>query len=299
MKIKNLIAPLFVMLLWGLLFPTVKLGMKTYGVESLGDILVFAGLRFAVCGAVICLFALFRDKSSYKDAKSSILPILLSGLFAVVLHYSFTYSALNLCESSKTALIKQTGALLYVCFSFVFFKEDKPTWKKIIGAVLGFLGIVAVSGDNMGISFGIGEFLVICASFCTVFSNVAGKKALERVAPVTMTGISQFFGGIVLLAVGFLLGGKARITLEKSYIFALICVASILSYCLWFGAVKKGELSKLFIIKFAEPVFACVFSALMIGENVLKIQYLAGFLLISFGIVLSELRSPLEKSRNT
>ena len=79
-------------------------------------------------------------------------------------------------------------------------------------------------------------------------------------------------------------------TLEKSYVFALICIASVISYCLWFGAVKKGELSKLFIIKFAEPVFACIFGAIMIGEEVLKIQYLIGFLLISFGIYISNLR---------
>ena len=111
-----------------------------------------------------------------------------------------------------------------------------------------------------------------------------------------MTGGSQLFGGALLLAVGVVLGGKVRISFEKSYIFALICIASVISYCLWFGAVKKGELSKLFIIKFAEPVFACIFSALVIGENVLKIQYLVGFLLICFGILLSELSSGLEKT---
>ena len=84
MKAKNLVTPLFVMLLWGFLFPTVKLGMKTYGVKSLGDILLFAGLRFTVCGIIICLFALLRDKPSYKIEKSAVLPMLCSGLFAVV-----------------------------------------------------------------------------------------------------------------------------------------------------------------------------------------------------------------------
>ena len=290
MKAKNLVTPIFVMLLWGFLFPTVKLGMKTYGVKSLGDILLFAGLRFTVCGIIICLFALLRDKPSYKIEKSAVLPMLCSGLFAVVLHYGFTYTALTYCDSSKTALIKQVGALLYVCFSFVFFREDKPTWYKLTGAALGFVGIAAVNWGKTGISFGLGEFLVICASFCTVFANVTGKNALKTVAPVTMTGISQLFGGAVLLAVGLALGGKVYMTLEKSYIFALICIASVISYCLWFGAVKKGELSKLFIIKFAEPVFACIFGAIMMGEEVLKIQYLIGFLLISFGIYISNLR---------
>ncbi len=275
------------MLLWGSLFPMVKMGYSAYGVRSTGDILLFAGVRFTVCGALICLFALFRDRRSYKDAKTSMLPILLAGLFAIILHYGFTYTGLSLTDSSKTALIKQIGALLYVCFSFLFFKEDKPTWQKLLGAVLGFSGIIAINWGKSGFSFGIGEILIIGASFCTVFSNVISKKALSKVAPVTMTGISQLFGGIVLLAAGLMLGGNMTFNISKWYIFAYICAASTVSYCLWFGAVKKGELSKLFIIKFAEPIFACIFSAILLGEEIFKIQYLAAFVLISVGIVIS------------
>ena len=59
------------------------------------------------------------------------------------------------------------------------------------------------------------------------------------------------------------------------------------SYCVWCGTVKSGELSKLFIIKFAEPIFACIFGALILGENIWQIQYLIAFLLISGGILLS------------
>ena len=52
------------------------------------------------------------------------------------------------------------------------------------------------------------------------------------------------------------------------------------------AGVKKENLSKLFIIKFSEPLFACLFGALILNENILKWQYLIAFLLISFGIVL-------------
>ena len=69
-----------------------------------------------------------------------------------------------------------------------------------------------------------------------------------------------------------------------------ICVASIVSYCIWFGIVKNGELSKLFIIKFAEPVFACIFGALILGEDIWKIQYLIAFLLISGSIWFSNMK---------
>ena len=276
------------MLLWGSLFPMVKLGFSAYEVNSTADIFLFAGIRFTICGGVISIFAAIRDKESYCPIKGSVFPILLSGIFAIVLHYGFTYLGLELTDSSKTALIKQIGALFYVCFSFLFIKEDTPSVKKIFAAMVGFLGIVVLNINSEGVSFSVGDLLILCASFCTVFSNVISKKVFQRVSPITSTGISQLFGGIVLLAVGFAMGGNVQFQWNASlWIMTYICIASIVSYCIWFGIVKNGELSKLFIIKFAEPVFACIFGALILGENIWRLQYLFAFLFISGSIWIS------------
>ena len=287
-KNKTLWLALLTMLLWGSLFPMVKLGFSAYNVNSTADILLFAGIRFAICGGVICIYSAVTNAGSYRSAGQFIFPILLSGIFAIILHYGFTYLGLELTDSSKTALLKQVGALLYVCFSFLFIKEDKPTVKKIIAALVGFLGIVVLNVNADGFSFSIGDLLILCASFCTVFSNVISKKVFVKVAPITSTGISQLFGGIVLLIVGATMGGSVHFVWDSSlWIIVYICAASIISYCIWFGIVKNGELSKLFIIKFAEPVFACIFGALILGENIWKIQYLIAFLLISGSICVS------------
>ncbi len=287
-KNKSVLYALFVMLLWGSLYPMVKLGYGAYNITTTGDILFFAGVRFTVCGALICLYTLIKDKASFKDVKGAIVPVLLSGLFAIILHYGFMYSALKLTDSSKTAILKQIGALFYVCFSSLFFKDDKLTVKKLIGVILGFAGIIAINANADGISFNIGDALIIAASFCTVFSNVISKKVFRSVKPITATGVSQFFGGVVLLIVGRLFGGSMSITPNKSaFIMLYIFFASIISYCIWFTIVKNGELSKLFILKFAEPAFACVFGAMLLGENIFNIQYILAFLLIATGIYVS------------
>ena len=287
-KNKSILYELFVMLLWGTLFPMVKLGYGAYNIVTTGDILLFAGVRFTVCGALICLYAFVTDKASFKDVRTALLPVLLSGLFAIILHYSFTYSALKLTDSSKTAILKQIGALFYVCFSFVFFKEDKLTIKKLIGVIMGFAGIIAINANTDGISFNVGDVLIIAASFCTVFSNVISKKVFQTVKPIVSTGISQLFGGVVLLMIGKLLCGDISVAFDKSaFILIYICFASIFSYTIWFTIVKSGELSKLFIVKFAEPVFACIFGAILLGENIFKIQYALAFLLIGTGIYIS------------
>lgn len=287
-KNKTMFYALSVMLLWGTLFPAVKLGYASYNIVTTGDILFFAGVRFTVCGAIICLDAFITDRESFKAVIPSLTPILLSGFFAIILHYGFTYAALKLTDSSKTAILKQVGVLLYVCFSSLFFKEDKPTVKKLIGVLMGFAGIVAINTSSDGISFNMGDVLIVAASFCTVFSNVISKKVFRTVKPIASTGISQLFGGAVLLIAGKLLGGSMSFSLNQSaFIMVYICVASVFSYSIWYTVVKTGELSKLFIIKFAEPVFACVSGAIILGENIFKIQYISAFLLIATGIYIS------------
>ncbi len=291
-KHKTLLAALFVMLLWGSLFPMVKLGYAAYDIVGTADILLFAGIRFAVCGAVICAFSYAKDKDSYRPVKSVWLPVLLSGTFAIILHYSFSYLGLLWTESSKTAILKQVGSLFYISFSFLFFKTERPSVKKLIAAAMGFGGIVLINANGGGIRFQIGDVLILAASFCMVISDVIGKKTFAHISPITATGISQLFGGVVLLGVGLATGGRLQFDLAHAYVLLYICAASVVSYCLWYTVVKTGELSKLFIIKFAEPVFASLFGALIFRENILRWQYLVAFALISTGICVASLTRP-------
>lgn len=285
---KTVFLTLFAMLLWGSLFPVIKLCYGVYGIKTTGSILYFAGVRFTVCGIIITVYAFLRDRKSFSAVKSCAVPILLSGVFSIILHYGFTYTGLEFTDSSKTAILKQIGVLFYVCFSFLFFKDDKVSAKKIIAVIMGFLGIIAINADGRKISFSTGDILIVSASFCTVFSNVISKKVFKTAEPITATGISQLFGGAVLFVCGKILGGSLSIPFGGSMLLtAYILIASVLSYSVWFTVVKSSSLSKLFIIKFAEPLFACIFSALILGEDIFKIQYLASFLLIAGGIYIS------------
>ena len=88
MKHKALLTSFAVMVLWGLLFPLVKVGYSAFQISAVGDILTFAGVRFLVCGAIITVFALIRAPKSFSALKSAWPGVLLSGLFAIILHYA-------------------------------------------------------------------------------------------------------------------------------------------------------------------------------------------------------------------
>lgn len=227
-------------------------------------------------------------QSAYALRKGrNISNIFFTGLFSITLHYAFTYIGLSTTDSSKTALIKQLGVLLYVCFAFLFIKSEKFSFLKLAGALVGFGGIIAINYSPGGISFSVGDLLIIGASFCTVISNVISKKSAQDNSPFWITGISQLTGGAILLAAALILGAKPlTFTWYSAAVFAYICIASILSYTLWYHILKTNSLSKMFIIKFAEPLFACLFGAVLLGENIFRIQYLLAFLLICAGILL-------------
>lgn len=286
---KTIILPLISMVLWGSLYPFVKIGYEAFNIDatSVPDILMFAAVRFIISGIIVCIIASFTVKKEERPTPKIFGSIVLMGLFSIVLHYAFTYMGLGITDSSKTALLKQFAPLLYTCFAFLFIKTEKFNILKIIGAVVGFAGIVAINiGTNVN-GFSLGDILILSASLCSVISMVMSWYIVRKTNPFWITAISQTVGGIILLCAALVLGAEFPVfTLESTLVFAYICIASIVGYVIFGYAQKYSDMSKLFIIKFAEPLFACVFGAILLGEDILKIQYLVAFVLITAGIVL-------------
>ncbi len=292
-KVKTIILSLIVMLLWGSLFPCIKIGYKAFAINGtdVASILMFAGTRFTLCGVIICMIARCRNDKIQAPKLKSIGGFVLIGLFSIILHYTCTYVGLSSTDSSKTALIKQLGSLLYVCFAFLFFKNETFNIWKIFGALLGFIGIIAINYSSNGISFSVGDVLIILASLCTVVSGILSKKILSNNSPLWVTGISQLSGGAVLMIVAFVLGARFLTFNWYSFcVFLYICTASMIAYILWNYILKTSDLSYMFIFKFSEPLFACLFGAILLKENIFKWQYLIAFVLISTGIILGNKR---------
>ncbi len=295
--LKLLLLALVCNILWGSLFPCIKLGYQAFHIEgtNVPQIMTFAGARFVVSGILIVAMGLF-NKEALPIGKNKGLPaILLSGLFAIILHYAFTYVGLSMTDASKTSLLKQLATLLYICFGFLIVKGETFSLNKFIGGIVGFGGIALINMGGGSLQLGLGDWLIIAASVCAVVSNLTIKEAMKKSTPIMSTGVSHLFGGIVLLAIG--LAGKGRIafTWESVPIFAYICVASIIAYCLWNYVIAHAELSKMFIIRFAEPLFACLFGWLLVGEDIFRLEYLGAFVLICGGIVLGNMAPKKEK----
>lgn len=292
--VKVILKATLVMLLWGSLFPCIKMGYRYFDIDSghIPSLLLFAGVRFLLCGLILTMICGVRRERMRLSSKKEWLPLIGVAAFAVVLHYACTYTGLSMVESGKTALLKQLGALLFICFSFVFFKEDKFSIFKLAAAGLGLCGILVLNLDGASghFSIGLGELLVIGASLCTVLSNVFGKRLTRTMPPLVMTGYSQLLGGVLLCIAGLLGAGSfGTFSWQGALVFAYILFASCMGYGMWYSLLRTNDLSKLFIIKFLEPVFAALCGLILLGEE-LTVTYLPALALTVAAVLVSHIK---------
>ena len=289
---------LLVMFFWGSLFPMIKIGYSAFGVDTsnVASILLFAGLRFLLCGAVLITVSGARMKRLEFPARSALTPILLIALTAYVLHYACTYIGISHLEISKTAIIKQTGTLFIICFAFLFRKEDRFTPAKLIGGLLGFSSILVVNLNGLHLSVSGYDLLILLASFCSAAGMIFSKNAYDSCDPLYITAWAQLFGGVILLTLGLLLGGRlARFDLRAVLVLVYMCFASCAGYGLWNLLLKYNDMSRLNVIKFAETLFSAVCSWALLGENVFRLSYLFSFLLVCAGILICNLSTVKKK----
>ena len=85
-------------------------------------------------------------------------------------------------------------------------------------------------------------------------------------------------------------GSLEQFTTTGLFISIYIVVATIVSYGLWYTIVQKYDLSKLFVIKMLEPIFACFVSAILPLGATLKWHHLVAILLVGLAIIISNLK---------
>lgn len=295
-KIYSIVFALIVCFFWGSLYPCVAAGDDLFGYDPkhIPSVMLFAGLRFLVCGIVMVAGVSMHDKKVKLPDKTSILPILLVSLTTIIIHYTFQYMGVSLIEvnaSSKSAILKQIGYLFISCFAFLFVKDDKFSIRKVIGGILGFCGIIVVNLDGLQFSIGMGEICIICASLLSVAGTVISKHVYKKLDTSYVVAYSQFIGGIILTLAGLALGGKmSTINTSSILLLAYMCIASVTAYLLWGKLIKYNDISKMSILKYFEPVSGVFISGVVLGQdNIWRLDYLAALLIILAAILISNL----------
>lgn len=276
-------------LLWGSAFPCIKIGYKLFDISGgeFASQILFAGCRFMLAGVlVIATFSIINKEFIKPSSPKKIVTL---SIFQTVVQYIPFYIGLAHATGVKSSIMNGTGVFVTIVVSCLIFKQEKMTITKIIGSVLGFIGVALVnlSGTNLNldVSF-LGEGMIMLSIISSAFSSSFIKRFSKDTNVVMLSGYQFFAGGFAMAIVGLLLGGRLENISSKS-MFLLLYMAfiSAAAYTLWSILLKYNNVSKVSAYKFMNPIFGAVLSYFILKEsNQLGVNTLIALVLVCLGI---------------
>ena len=254
-------------LLWGSAIPGIKLGYNVFNiaVSATADKLLFAGVRFFGAGLLILIpYFLFHKK--IKLTRTLCANSLILGLIQTAGQYFFMYIGLAYITGVNASVFNAIGTLLYIVLAWIIFKDEKLSKLKLIGCVIGFSGILlnSLATQKMGTLSFKGDGFIIIANVCVAIGFLYSKHSVKKSDPFLLTGIQMGIGGIVLLAIGLVLGGiLPTITVGGVFLLLYLMIVSSVAFSLWTLLLRDYSAALVGVFNFLTPVFGAIFSYIL------------------------------------
>lgn len=277
--------------LWGSAFPCIKLGyrwMHIDGADTASQIL-FAGYRFFLAGILAILIGSCMQHRPVYPRKGSWTKVFCLCMFQTVLQYLFFYIGLARTSGVKASIIEGMNVFVAILVASLLFRQEKLTGRKMLGCVIGFLGVVLVNlaGNSVDLSFQFtGEGFIFLSTVAYAFSSVLLKRYSVEEDTVMLSGWQFLLGGVIMTVCGLGMGGHLEaFTLKSGGMLLYLAFVSAVAYSVWNLLLKYNPISRVSVFGFMNPMFGVILSAILLGEmDTLGISSVVALLLVCFGI---------------
>lgn len=273
-------ALIFLVVVWGASWPIYKLALPYT------PPLLFAGIRTTI-GGILLGFLLFKRREKINWNKNWKLYVM-SALLNTFLFYGIQTVGLNYLPGGLFSILVYFQPVLLGLFAWIWLGEFM-TPVKIVGLLIGFIGIVIVSIDGLTFHVSvIGVSLGLISAVCWALGVIFVKKVSHKVDPYWMVSLQSIIGGIALLSTGTLFENWSDIIWNNHYIFGLSYGATFgipLSFLIYYKLINEGEASKVGSFTFLVPIIAVILGAVFLGEPVTYLL-IVGLILVGFSILI-------------
>ncbi|MBR5474059.1 MAG: DMT family transporter [Lachnospiraceae bacterium] len=280
--------------LWGSAVPMVKIGYGWFAIDAADTAtqLLFAGVRFSLAGLLVIGLGSLMRRTVLVPKGTQLPQIGLVALFQTVGQYLFYYIGVAHTTGVKASIVIAMNTFLIILLSVFVFRMEKMTKKKLIGCILGFVGVVLInlsSKNSLDLQVSLlGEGFVFFAQISYAFSCVVMKKFSSKQDPMLLSGYQFFFGGLVLALIGLITGGSLIVwNVKNILLLTYLAMVSGVAFSLWSLLLKHNPVSKVVIYGFLAPLFGVIMSAIVLGEGseAFSLRGLVALILVCSGVL--------------
>lgn len=289
-------------LIWGSSYFFIRIG-----VEQLPPFqLVFLRTAMAAVGLNIVIYT--RGKRLPTDWLGIRALLFLGVVNTVIPFFLISWGEVRI-ESSLASVLQGTAALFTLIVAHFLFADERITWRKLIGLLIGFGGVVILAGrSNSGVITAIsttmhllGQLAIVGASCCYALGNTFGRKIMQnRLEPIVTAGGAMTVAAIVTGIIAYggpLLGGTAPVALTAltprvlGATLTLGVLNTFVAYLIYYSLIAALGSARTSMITYVMPVVGILLGAIFLHEPLDARLIIAAILIIgSIGIVNLRLR---------
>ena len=262
-----------VMIIWG------SLGVFTKSIP-------LSALSLAFLRAFIALPVLFVSMKMAKAGKmqrEQLKPYLISGMLLgfgwLTLFYGFKHTSIS------SAVIIYNMCPVYVMIAAPLLLKE-PVSRIQVAAIIGsFLGLLLIIGHNLSEGYGyMGMALSAISGMLYATIVLINRSITFRVDNQTATFVQIFTAMMVLLPFVLMEGNVVSVAglsaMEAVFVVLLGVLHTGVAYTLFFSLYEHLESVEIVSYSYLEPLFAILFSVIVVGEKLTVLQIIGGLLIL-------------------
>jgi drug/metabolite transporter (DMT)-like permease len=274
-------------LIWGSTWMAIRVGL-----DSLTPF-ISVGLRFSFAALFILIFMKIKGMKIQMD-RLSIKLYLQMAFFSFVIPYGLVYWGEQYIPSGLASVLFAINPFFVTIFSFYMLSQEKITPYKIIGMIVGFIGIVVIFSEDITNTAGFfvwGMIAVVLSALIQGWIQVVVKKYGQHLHSFTMNFYPMLIAGITMLFIGFFTENLNYIKFDSKAILSVLYLASfgsMIVFTCWYWLLKRVNVIVLSLITFITPVIALILGIILLKE-VFTVTDIFGSFLVLVGLIIATL----------
>jgi drug/metabolite transporter (DMT)-like permease len=283
---------LFLVLSWGASWPIYKISL------AYTPPLIFAAMRTLFGGLLLAIIII--PKWKLIRWRENWLVYFISSIFNVVIFFGLQTVGLMYLPEGLFSVIVYLQPVLVSVFAWLCIGESMSLLK-IIGLVMGFLGVACVSAQGFSGKISIiGIILALVTAFSWAIGTIYVKKINNRVDSMWLVAFQSFLGGILLTGFSSVSEKWSSIIWTVPYFLGLLfgfVIGIAATWVVYFKLVNSGDASKVASYTFLVPLIAVFSGTLFLGEP-FTMSLVIGLLLIIVSIYIVNRKPSIQQTKS-
>jgi len=261
---------LFVLLgfFWGSSYLFIKIGVDD-GLPPFTLITLRLLIGFLLLATVVAVARepLPRDPRTYGH-------LIVMGAVNIAIPFSLITWAELTVDSALAAILNAAVPLFVILIAAVFLRDEQITVNRLVGLVVGFIGVVILVGfDPSKVASGnlAGEIALVGSTLSYACGAVYAKRNIHGLRPMIPAIFQVGFGLLIVLVLAFAFENPLATQFTPASLFSVIwlgLLGSGLAYLVFFRLLGRWGATRTSMVAYLLPLYGIVLGALVRNEPV-------------------------------